>query len=64
MDPEVIAKAIPGCEEFKTVASARAGLGDEAYEKAWDQGYRMTEDEAVDFALQKPRTEPTKNKLK
>lgn len=42
-----------------TVASARAGLGDEAYEKAWDKGYRMTEDEAVDFALQKPRTEPT-----
>jgi DNA-binding CsgD family transcriptional regulator/tetratricopeptide (TPR) repeat protein len=39
------------------VATARAGLGEEAFEEAWGQGRAMTPEEAMDYALE-PQQEP------
>jgi len=39
-------------EHDQALATARAALGEEAFNKAWDEGQKMTLDEAIVFALE------------
>jgi hypothetical protein len=39
-------------EEFDAkIADLRARLGDKSFERAWSEGYDMTLDQAVEYAL-------------